>query len=461
MTSENNLSIETLLAIRNENDFRELHYCNSILERIFKENRVDLLPPFFNKIVNVFYFSDLQFRQRIISQLYEGTRILSDSLLGNMLSDSVVGNLVLLHNILKRSPIINGNNLSILTPLWNMRYLHDSSVLPLYPFEHKFILDVESSPRQYDKVILEKVIDTLETLFDFRLVKRSKDTSQSFLLLYSSIDSASFRFKAEILKALLNANSDTFLYHLAKLGVTVSVIEGLVEEYENVYRAMKSVRLPIYFDALNLQMAGELVNDNAFPLIVEDNEGKKKIIFPYQACDSKTVQGIYDPLLGDYIIPKGRFGKLFMEEIHSFAKVAAIDNVTPSKLDKVKQMTEVEMEEKLRFILKDENSTADSPAERTDIFAFKIRISGTKDLRDAAFILKGRGYPKVTLNKISTNLLKAISLPADLIVVVHVGSIEDEPLEHLKNLCNDKHKMFCVIQATDFARLLEAFGLLD
>jgi len=129
-------------------------------------------------------------------------------------------------------------------------------------------------------------------------------------------------------------------------------------------------------------------------------------------------------------------------------------------LNIVRAMRETEIEDKIRNILKDENRTADSPTEKADIITLKLKVNSKNDLRNAAFILKGKSYRKVTMDSISTNLLKATDLQVDLVFLVYTGKLLDEPLTYFIKLCNQNKKMYCIIDSRDLTRLLKAYRLL-
>ena len=124
-------------------------------------------------------------------------------------------------------------------------------------------------------------------------------------------------------------------------------------------------------------------------------------------------------------------------------------------------MSEITIESKIREILKEKNVTPHGPADKVDIFSTKVYVNNVNDVRNSAFILKGRGYPTVNLNSVSTNILKAMDITADIVFLVHVGNILDEAKEWFIRLCNLYKKIYCIVGPYDLARLFRAYNRLE
>lgn len=450
-------SLDTLLTIKQENEFQDIQYCIRILERIFSENRRDLLDRFVTKITPVFYYADDEFRKQIILTLYSLTRNFDDATVKLLLTNSVIGNLVLLHRLLENGQLMQSNDLTKLHIIWDMQYLHDEDVLRVYPFNSTLTLNIQNQISVVnDEQILSRIIESAEVLFHEGFIKRNRDSILSFYNIYSASNSPKNKLKAELINAMLEEKIDLLASLMAKLGIDDLSRENMINKYEEIYKSLLSFRLPIYFEADNLIVKDNTTNDNFYFLIYTDMQGNISILFPYKSTDSRTIQKVFDPHTNSFLLPKGRIGKLSIEEVHSFSKIGTVKHVDDSKVKAVKDLYETQMEDMIRQILKDYNRTADSPAERIDVLPLKIQISGPDDLRNAGFILKGRNR-RVNLKEFGANLLKAIELPIDIIFFIYNGTVEDEPIEHLIKRSNEKRTMYCVLDAYDFARLLVAY----
>jgi len=182
---------------------------------------------------------------------------------------------------------------------------------------------------------------------------------------------------------------------------------------------------------------------------------------PFDEVDSAIVQKIFDLDNHMFVTPFGRIGKLQLSDIFSFKKIRGITSVSDEMIGICKNLSENEIGEKIRDILHDQNITAHSPAELTDIYIQKLFLNNEADLRDAAIILKGKGYPKITLTHVASNILKAVDLPVQVVMLVHTGILLDIPREKFTTQCERAKKMYSIIDATDLTRLLVAYDKLS
>jgi hypothetical protein len=123
-------------------------------------------------------------------------------------------------------------------------------------------------------------------------------------------------------------------------------------------------------------------------------------------------------------------------------------------------MSENEIEKSIREILHDQNITSHGVVERVDIYEHKLFVNNESDLRDVGIIIKGRGYPKITLRDLATNIIKAVDLPAPLIFLVYTGSINDDAKNQFIKQCNRAKKLYCILDTIDITKLLVAYGKL-
>ena len=123
-----------------------------------------------------------------------------------------------------------------------------------------------------------------------------------------------------------------------------------------------------------------------------------------------------------------------------------------------RELHETEIEQKIREILHDQNITTHSPVDIVDVYTLKLYVNNENDLRDVGMILKGREYPKVNLDSVASNILKAIDLPVHIIFLIHTGILDDVAREKFVNQCNRAKKMYCVVDSEDLTRLLIAYN---
>lgn len=125
-----------------------------------------------------------------------------------------------------------------------------------------------------------------------------------------------------------------------------------------------------------------------------------------------------------------------------------ITNIT--KLDE-----ETELEQFTRDILYDPNNTPHGPVEIADILT-SLCIRGEK--KNAAFVLKGKSYKKVTSRDVSHQFLKLRQLPdIGLIVFGAVGNIYDDAQRDFITTAMDIGCDYLIIDALDWARLFIAY----
>ena len=136
----------------------------------------------------------------------------------------------------------------------------------------------------------------------------------------------------------------------------------------------------------------------------------------------RDVNELYDPKSNVFVFPKKRLGKSLIEDVFSFSKIREISEVKSEEIDRIRNLSENKIEFKLRAILEELNPTPHSPAERTDVFALKLKLNNVFDLRNAGFIIKGKGYPKITLKDFAHNLLKTLELSIEIVFYVYTGS---------------------------------------
>lgn len=116
---------------------------------------------------------------------------------------------------------------------------------------------------------------------------------------------------------------------------------------------------------------------------------------------------------------------------------------------------ETELEQFTRDILYDPNNTPHGPVEIADILT-TLCVRGEK--KNAAFVLKGKSYKKVTSRDVSHQFMKLRQLPdVGLIVFGAVGNIYDDAQRDFITTAMDIGCDYLIVDAHDWARLFIAY----
>jgi hypothetical protein len=123
-------------------------------------------------------------------------------------------------------------------------------------------------------------------------------------------------------------------------------------------------------------------------------------------------------------------------------------------------MSEDEIDQRIRRILKDVNETKHSPVEIVDVLTQFLHVNNADDLRLAGFITKGESFGRVHLKDIGHQILKACLSPIKTVFLVHVAHIDDEAICYFIEECESKQKNYCVVDRNELARLFVAYNVL-
>jgi len=455
------MPLDRLLSIINAEEFRNREISEKLIKRAFKEGNSETLKILFEKLNSIFIFGDEVFRREIIECVYEGARFLALDNIIDIGSNSVLGNLVVLYFIIKKHGIITSEKSEVLKILSKLKFIYDPLTLELLPLTDKIIIELdERIVAQNKPQEIAEIAAICEWLFANGAIVESKDTITGMVLLYEHSPLPEQKFKGQIISSLFYGKADLFLYSIRKLVKEIEEENDLLAHYTKIFDALSRACVPVYFNVDNLKINAMLFNDNFFFAKILNKSGVERLLWPYQNIETGQIQKVYDLKTETYITPKERIGKLPFHDIFSFREVREVADVSDEQIAIVKGLKETEIEERIRWILSDLNPTPHSPGEKTDIFELKLLVNNDNDLRNTAFILKGRGYPKIYLDSIASNLLKAIDLPVEIIVLIHTGIILDEALEKFIKQCDSAKKMYCRIDSRDLARLLKAYDRL-
>lgn len=160
----------------------------------------------------------------------------------------------------------------------------------------------------------------------------------------------------------------------------------------------------------------------------------------------------------------GSSGAMYIriDDYNEFTALAGIprSGIRDALIERVRTLREAQhLEESVLRVLGDPNRTSHGPAEVADILT--VQLSHRTDRGLAAFVLKGRSFPKVTPADISHQVFRLRKL-ADLrfAILGHTGHLADQARDEFIQTATDTGVHYTIIDATDFARICVFAGLL-
>ena len=457
--SDFGLSLDILLSMANENDFRDLEFCRKLISRAIREKNLEVIRSLLNRISSVFVFSTAEFRKEIVDFAYSELKSWSFKETVEIGKESVLGNVLVLCYAFKKICVITPEKIAMAADLLKLVHIEDPLTFDFIPIEGSLALDLhETVASNVNVSTIEKATVACELLYINGRLEKSKDTASGMLVLYENSRRSEHKFKGRIVSSLLDKRLDLFIAHLKKICRGIDNGNQLVVNYTMVYDVLVKAAVPIFFDLNHFKFEfDKFYNDNLYFARFLDKSGNEHLLMPFEEINSTEVQKIFDLENEVFITPTGRVGKITVYDVYSFRKTREISDVTHDQLQSTKQMSENEIGKRLRQILHDQNITSHSPAEKADLYLHKLYVNNENDLRDAAIIIKGKGYPKITLKDIASNLVKAVDLPVQVVFLVYTGILLDEPREKFTNQCDRAKKMHCILDVVDLTKLLLAY----
>jgi len=442
-----------------EKDFRDITFCKRLIKRAFREKNLRLLKSLLNKVSALFIFSAEEFRKEIIEFVYSEMNSWTFEEILDVCKESVLGNVVTVCYFMRKVGVITLEKLEVFVALSKLDYIEDPLTFNFIPTKEVLILDLNERVKSLIKApTIEKAIEVCELFFINGRLEKSKDTISGMLLLYENSKRPEQRFKGSIISALLSKRLDMFLSLIKRVYKDIEDKKGVVKYYIEIFDLLVRVGVPVFFDFNNYHVEfDKFYNGNFYFARLLDKSGNERLIFPFEQIDVVQVQQIFDLETEAFVTPKGRIGKVMLNSVYSFRKIREITEVTNEQVEITKKMLEDEIEEKMRGILQDQNITSHGPAEKTDVYEHKLFVNNESDLRDVGIIIKGRGYPKITLHNVASNILKAVDLPVQIVFLFHTGILLDEAREKFTNQCDRAKKMHCVVDPVDLTKLLVAY----
>lgn len=154
-------------------------------------------------------------------------------------------------------------------------------------------------------------------------------------------------------------------------------------------------------------------------------------------------------------------GKLIT--IDEFDNFNAVRDFPPQKItevvvEAVRKLDErEELEPFIRSIFFDPNETPHGPAELVDIFTHKVMVK--KEVGMAAFILKGKSFPKVRPTHVAHQIYRLEKIAGlKFSVFAATGTILDGAKEHFCSTAERLDCRYAIFDVIDLARLFVAYG---
>lgn len=173
------------------------------------------------------------------------------------------------------------------------------------------------------------------------------------------------------------------------------------------------------------------------------------------------LERIYEDVIDaiDSIAPSGP-RRLYVEDIDSFSRVSEV-SASEVDVDMLRDISESEVKTYFREIIDEPFDQHDWGGELNDLFTSQIEIDGRRV--DSAFMLKGpsvEGPLRIAdAGTRGDQFQRLFQSPADLYIAQFNGKIEDRTYRHIKDLSSSYDApMFCIMDGTDTARLLRAYG---
>ncbi len=150
-----------------------------------------------------------------------------------------------------------------------------------------------------------------------------------------------------------------------------------------------------------------------------------------------------------------------LEDLEEFTVAGRIPRhaITQDILAGIRQLDEkTEIEPLLREIFPDPTNTPHTSTEVADILTTNVTYLHSGQPCLAAFVNKGKSYPKVTSKKVAHQMLRLQQIPEiGLIVLLAVGDIHDSAKQDLFVTVRNMNADYMIVDAVDIARLFIAY----
>lgn len=155
--------------------------------------------------------------------------------------------------------------------------------------------------------------------------------------------------------------------------------------------------------------------------------------------------------------------EIYVDEIDSFNRIRRHLFAPKEDIEALKQIPEVMIKHAFAEIIGENFVPKDWAGEQSDLLTSHLRLDG-KRVR-AAFIFKGPAKFKpltpADVGKNGDQIYRAFNEPAELVVLQHCHQITGAVVETMRAFAGSMRylKRFCVINGSDTARLMRAYGM--
>lgn len=453
------MSVETILRMIAEEELSNIDCAMKVADKVFIAENPEIIDSYLKKLEFAFLREDDVYRIDLIEHMISLVQSFSvEDMIGSCRS-SIVGNVLVVCLLLENYELIDAENLAILQKMSSLKFLRNIDFFYFIPSNKKFkIALLEEDIGEIPECMINEIADVLESLAIGGIVEQSETTIRGILKLYGKSERLSK--KKKVLEFLSNGDYSLFLAALKSIGGN---FDDVIKEYQEIYYFLLKKGVPIYFDYMNIELSDVFSNKNPYPVLYQDMDGYDKLLSAFSDCpigNVRSISKIFDIDSHSWVSIKDNHYKCAPEEIFSFRNMVCIANPKKESIAKVESLEEREIMRFIGILLQDPNRGVHGPTERADIFTVKLLLDNGDDRRNAAFVLKGKGFPRVHLQEVAHQIYKACELRVDVVILVFVGNIDDDSRNCLISTCESKRRIWCLIDSIDLARILEAYNMI-
>lgn len=442
-----------------ERMFQKIENWDTFIKLLERSSDLNMLETAFRKANGLAWELDMnKLNEGPLKHLKELLSKYDTNTLFEICRNSFLGNLFWIFRLLDDTEgIINSKNLACLEKIPKLKFIDE--IMFIKPnFGKRFFVKIDEIDSCQGCQV--ETLNGLRFLFYADLVELEESFINSFSLLLRKSENPKDRAVLKIVEILKSKNEQLLLNeYQALFGEHPKSVEDL--NLKELYEKLLELGCPVFFEDKKLRFNGVVYNGNFFPMKFTDKTGKIRILGPFEQIELGEVAKLQDPIKGDWFTPIGRLGKILIEEIYSFSKMKTVRRAEKEEISKIEELSENEIEEKLRCILGEPGITEHTPLEIADFISLKIKINNDEDLRNCAIIIKKlSGKKQITLKDVANQIIKAVNSHSEIIMLVHVAPLADDVTENFTDLCKKLNKMYCMVNKSDLARLFKAYNLI-
>ncbi|MBU4116176.1 MAG: hypothetical protein KKG94_00345 [Nanoarchaeota archaeon] len=432
-----------------EEDLLDINFLKKVIEKL--DDDENHIRNFLNKLSFAFIRESENFRKEIIIQFLNKFESKGEDFFFRIGRDTLCGSVIILYIVLEKHPVISIQNVHWYKKLSDLEFILNGAI-DLVPKIGEFdIVFDERLTKSCSALDKSNLIELTELFFITNIIKKNLDNFKSLLELYR-VGGARNSDKKEILDSLINNNFDKFLSCVRKYDSNIRKSEDFLNNYSKIYNLLLESGVFVYFDFDNLIFNGVATNKNLYPVKYLDRNKKEAILMPFQNLSNGDLEKAYDIHSESYAIPLKSCKKFTLRDIYSFKDAEKI-KITAEEIKQTKKLSEDEIIETISVLIGDPNKTTHSPAEKADLYTGKLKINNETDLRDVAFIIKGKSFPKITPKDVSHQIIKASNTEATILFLGITGNLFDESRDNFISIAKLANKGYCILDVVDLTKI--------